>query len=105
MNDEDFSYRQLVRLGDMMGDGLHHEPDGKWIEKEYKNTLKTLGIYPKRKNNSKEINEAMNKSLQNIVCQKCNGILTQTKSGSMRAKCQVCGAKFQILKRVRKRKK
>ncbi len=22
-------HRQLVRLGDMMGDGLHHEPDGK----------------------------------------------------------------------------
>ncbi len=27
---------QLIKLGDMMGDGLHHESDGKWISIEYK---------------------------------------------------------------------
>lgn len=33
-------HRQLVKLGDMMGDGLHLEPDGKWISKEYKQGAK-----------------------------------------------------------------
>ena len=37
-----YLYRQLVKLGDMMGDGLHHEPDGKWIEKEYNKICKVL---------------------------------------------------------------
>ena len=40
----------LIQLGDMMGDGLHHEPDGYWIPKEYKRILRALGIAPKRKN-------------------------------------------------------
>jgi len=31
---------QLVKLGDMMGDGLHNEPDGKWIEREYRSGTK-----------------------------------------------------------------
>ena len=29
-------WNRFIRLGDMMGDGLHHEPDGKWIERDYK---------------------------------------------------------------------
>lgn len=33
---EDRLYGQLVKLGDMMGDGLHHEPGGKWISRDYK---------------------------------------------------------------------
>ena len=30
--DKDLLEDRLVRLGDMMGDGLHLEPGGKWIE-------------------------------------------------------------------------
>lgn len=37
--DKDFLYRQLINLGDMMGDGLHHEPGGK------KEPSKTLAFY------------------------------------------------------------
>lgn len=33
--DEELLEDRLVRLGDMMGDGLHLEPSGKWIEREY----------------------------------------------------------------------
>lgn len=95
----DYLHRQLVRLGDMMGDGLHHEPDGKWISKEYKKTLKALGIGPKRKCFTGENNKAMQERLETIKCQKCDGDLRQTRSGSLRAKCLNCGAKYQILRR------
>lgn len=33
---------QFVRLGDMIGSGLHNEPDGKWITKEYNKLAKIL---------------------------------------------------------------
>jgi len=32
--------RQLIKLGDMMGDGLHHESP--WIAKEYRKVAKRL---------------------------------------------------------------
>lgn len=98
MNDRDFLYRQLIRLGDMIGDGLHHDPSGKWITKEYKQILKILGIMPKRKNNSKVINDLMAKRIKEVACQKCQGCLKQSRSGSNRAICVDCGAKFQLLK-------
>lgn len=33
-----YLYDRLIRLGDLMGDGCHLEPDGKWIEREYRDT-------------------------------------------------------------------
>ena len=39
-------HQQLIRLGDMIGDGLHLEPDGKWIEKEYRSVAIALGLKP-----------------------------------------------------------
>ncbi len=103
---KDRLHRDLVKLGDMMGDGLHLEPDGKWINQEYKRTLKALGLAPKiqRKNNSKAINERMEQRVKEVNCQKCGGTLKQTRSGSKRAQCQSCGTKFQLLK-LSKRKK
>lgn len=94
---KDYLHKQLIRLGDMIGDGLHHEPDGKWITKEYRNTLKALGMLPKN-NNSEAINKAMVHRVQDVPCGKCGGVLKQTRSGSKRAKCQNCNAKFQLLK-------
>jgi len=40
--------RQLIKLGDMMGDGLHYEEP--WIAKEYKKVSKALypEIYPRK---------------------------------------------------------
>ena len=40
--DNEHLWRQFCRLGEMMGDGLHYEPDGKWIAKEYRQLAKIL---------------------------------------------------------------
>ncbi|HCY85358.1 MAG TPA: hypothetical protein DHV36_09520 [Desulfobacteraceae bacterium] len=101
-SNKDFLHRQLIRLGDMMGDGLHHEPDGKWIPREYKKIARALGLIPKHKKNTKGINEFMKKAIQKHRCQKCDETLKQTRSGSLRATCTGCGAKYQLGKRVRK---
>lgn len=95
---KDQLHNQLIRLGDMMGDGLHHEPDGKWISAEYRRTLKALGMMPKRPNNSEAINERMRQRVLDVKCGKCHGELRQTRSGSKRAACQSCGGKRQLLK-------
>jgi hypothetical protein len=52
MGGEDYLHDRLIALGDMMDDGLHHEPNGKWIEKDYNRVFNLL--YPKIKNNKNE---------------------------------------------------
>lgn len=96
-------HRQLVKLGDMIGDGLHHEPDGKWISKEYNQVAKALGYIKSksRKNNSETINQMMQERVKNFKCE-CGGKTKQTRSGSMRAVCTSCGGKYQLLKRGKK---
>ena len=86
---------RLVRLGNMMGDGLHLESGGKWIEKEYKQTLIALGLIEpvKRKNNSSKINEFMANRLKEVKCT-CGSELIQSRSGSFIGKCNKCGKKF-----------
>nr|WP_067285801.1 hypothetical protein [Marinobacterium profundum] len=91
-------HQRLVKLGDMMGDGLHLEPDGKWIAREYKATLRELGIAIPRKNNTPQINERMTVRVKQVVCTQCGGALVQTRSGSKRARCASCPAKFKLLK-------
>ncbi len=96
--DKTFLHNQLIKLGDMMGDGMHHEPDGKWIPAEYKKVCRALGIGPARRNNAKMINEAMIKRVDTVPCTKCEGALRQTRSGSMRARCRDCGSLFQLMR-------
>ena len=91
-------HSQLVKLGDMMGDGLHLEPGGKWINTEYRKILKSLGMLPPRKNNVANINEAMIKRVAQVPCPNCNGALKQTRSGAKRAKCQQCSNLYKLLK-------
>lgn len=86
---------RLVTLGDMMGDGLHCEPGGAWITKEYKRTLKEAGIIPTRNYNPDKINEFMQKRVNEIKCS-CGGILKQTRKGSFRASCILCGKLWQL---------
>lgn len=83
---------QLVKLGDMLGDG-DCDP---WVAKEYRQACKALGYTRPRANNSKAINEAMAKALAETRCPKCNGELKQTRSGSKRAQCIGCQAKVQF---------
>ena len=97
---KDNLHNKLIRLGDMMGDGLHHEPGGKWISREYRQTCIALGIIenPKRRNNSAAIDERMQQRVADVPCGECGGILRQTRSGSKRALCQSCGSKWALLK-------
>lgn len=99
MPNDDFLGQQLIRLGDMMGDGEHLEPGGKWISKEYGKIARALGYVPKRKRpNVTAIDEHMKRRVTEVKCQKCNGQLKQTRGGSKRARCGGCGAKYQLLK-------
>lgn len=99
-------HRQLIHLGDMMGDGLHHETDGKWISREYRQVMKTL--YPdaykgQRKARVSAINENMAKIISEHTCRKCSGALKQTRSGSLTCACGVCGSRYKLkTRRVKK---
>lgn len=108
-DDKQFLFRQLVKLGDMIGDGLHCEPDGKWITKEYRRVAKALGYdisatkkKPRIGKLTIEINARMSARISEVSCMACSGELKQVRSGSMRAYCQKCGSKYQLMKKVRR---
>lgn len=98
-SEKDMLHKQLVKLGDMIGDGLADEPGGGWINREYKKTLIALGYMPKIKRDNSEVDRLMAKRVIFCICTQCQGSLKQTRSGSMRASCIDCGAKHQLLKR------
>jgi len=93
----DYLHRQLIKLGDMMGDGEHLEPGGKWIEQEYKRTMKALGIGPPRRNNTKVIDEHMEKRVAEVKCPACSDTLRQVRSGSMIASCHGCDVRYRLM--------
>jgi len=97
VNDE-FLSNQLIKLGDMMGDGLHLEDDGKWITKEYNRISRILypEMFPK-KDFSKRNDNVLNWCKAH-KCMRCNSELKQTKSGSLRVVCINCKSKFQLSK-------
>lgn len=91
--DNEVEWNQFCKLGEMMGDGLHNEPDGKWITKDYNRLAKIL--IPELKEESKErrrlkaisIDSQMVKLIEKIKCS-CGGNLKQARSGSKVAYCQ-----------------
>lgn len=94
--DNEFLSRQLIKLGDMMGDGLHYEPGGEWITKEYNRILRLLHpeiFAEKRKQTRDRVNVAMNKLLEVSKCS-CGGSLRQSRSGSRIAYCKECGIRY-----------
>lgn len=102
---------QLVKLGDMIGDGLDREPDGAWIRREYRKIAKALGHIPskpRRKNTPEmttEINDRMAERCAEERCPHCKlerTTLKQARSGSMSAKCTICGRSYQLLRRAKK---
>lgn len=101
-NNKDFLYQRLIRLGDLMGDGLHLESDGKWIEQEYKDTLRLLGLSSKKfaYRDTKSINDFMEKRLQEVKCE-CGGQLFQSRKGSFVAICNRCHKKYKLGARKR----
>lgn len=96
-------HADLVKLGDMMGDGMHHEPGGRWIAKEYARVAKALGYTMPRSSRVPEINKAMAIALQNTRCPDCLGTLKQTRSGSRRAQCTDCQRRYQFKPGKRRR--
>lgn len=97
--DREFLSNQLIKLGDMMGDGLHHEPDGKWISQEYRRICRILypEMFPKK--DFTQRNQAVAKWCESHKCSRCGGELKQTKSGSLRVICKDCNSKFQLSKK------
>ncbi|EPV7678106.1 hypothetical protein PO591_20700 [Escherichia coli] len=78
--EEKVLHQRLIQLGDMMGDGLHYERDGQWITREYKATLRALGLLkaPKRKHNPTKtlaVDEQMAQRVKDVACTQCAGKL------------------------------
>lgn len=105
--DNEYEWSQFVKLGDMMGDGLHYEPDGKWIVREYNRLAKILvpeireAHAERRKLKAARTNEQMTKLLEEKKC-KCGGNLKQNRSGSKKCTCTLCG--LQYVANTKKRK-
>jgi hypothetical protein len=102
VRENEFEWRQFCNLGEMMGDGLHHEPGGNWISKEYRKLAKILlpeseteKTFRLRNNAAKaeNINKQMAEVLAKKNCQ-CGGTLKQVRSGAKVACCQTCNAKY-----------
>lgn len=92
----DFEWNQFIKLGDMIGDGLHLEPGGKWITKEYNKLAKILipdlatTSKKVRQETNQRLNESIQKRLEEVKCPECNSELKQTRSGSKKVKCTGC---------------
>ncbi|MEZ0197341.1 hypothetical protein AB9U01_25140 [Pseudomonas qingdaonensis] len=87
---------QLIRLGDMLGDGLGDEPGGAWIKREYRAVAQALGHVPPRKRDVSRTNARVAEALQRMPCPGCGGMLQQTRSGALRAKCPRCAKTYQL---------
>ncbi len=92
-------WRQFCKLGEMMGDGLHYEPDGKWIAKEYRQLAKILIPEMKEENSIRRklkaanIDTQMAKLLEGKKCN-CGGEIKQGRSGAKVAYCQNCKQRY-----------
>ena len=103
-------HAQLVKLGDMIGDGVANEPGGKWVNKEYNRILKALGIAPpRRKRRTKspeaiaEINRLMTIRITEVQCPQCKKYsLKQSRAGSMSARCELCNFGLKLLRMTAK---
>ena len=95
-----FEWEQFCRLGEMMGDGLHHEEP--WIGKEYKKLLKILIPETElekdlKKNARKTRNENIDKQIKELLSSDkcaCGGDLQQSRSGSKVVKCAECDKRY-----------
>lgn len=104
--DNSFEWEQFAKLGEMMGDGLHHEPNGKWIIREYKRLMHILvpevkEVEAKRR---KLKNQQLDENMKNLLSEKrciqdgCGGNLKQSRLGSKIAYCQTCNCRYKAIK-------
>lgn len=101
---DDFHWRQFCKLGEMMGDGLHHESDGKWIAKEYRQLAKMLvpGFEDLESKRRKARTDAINESMKKLLLEKrcyCGGIIVQSRSGSKVCYCSKCNQRYKAGKK------
>ena len=96
---------QLVKLGDMLGDG-DCEP---WVGKEYRRVCTALGYTSNRRRTdaatTAAINEKMVERCAKERCPHCKlerTTLKQARSGSMSAKCTICDRSYKLLRRSKK---
>lgn len=102
--DNEFEWNQFIKLGDMMGDGLHHEADGKWIAKEYNRLAKIL--IPEIKERDEKIRkiraEKRNQQIAKLVeihkCS-CGGSLKQKRLGTKVVYCELCNKRYIAIKK------
>lgn len=103
MRDNELEWSQFCRLGEMIGDGLHHEEP--WISKEYKRLSKILlPETEEEKKYKREIKQLRNQNINNQINEKlkidacifCGSSLKQIRSGSKTVVCtnSNCGKKF-----------
>lgn len=97
--DNRFLWEQFCKLGEMMGDGLHHEADGKWITKEYNKLARILipEIREQDKEKRKLKAENIDKQIADLLLVKkckCGGNLEQKRSGSKVVYCMTCNARY-----------
>lgn len=96
---DEYLSNQLIKLGDMMGDGLHHEPGGKWISKEYSKIVRILmpeirqHDKTSRVEKNKRIDIQIAKLLEDRKC-KCGGAMSQSRSGSRVVYCDSCKSRY-----------
>lgn len=91
---------RFVRLGDMIGEGLHHEEP--WITKEYHH-LRMILCPPSEdekaffKAERQKINSNIDEQMAILLAKKkcsCGGGLKQSRSGSKVAYCELCNQRF-----------
>lgn len=108
--ENEHEWNQFCRLGEMIGDGLHNEPDGKWIIKEYKRLMLLLNpdIKESLAKKKKEKNEIINNQILKIIatnkCRQkdCDGQLYQIRSGSKIIYCSKCNARYKVISSKKK---
>jgi len=92
-------WEQFCRLGEMIGDGLHYEVDGKWISSEYRKLSRILipeikeQEAERRKIKSDDITKKMEAFLVGKQC-KCGGKLIQKRKGTLVCYCDKCNARY-----------
>lgn len=90
----EFLWRQFCRLGEMIGDGLHHEEP--WISKEYNKISRILNpdFYKEiAKQKSESIDKQMLAILEKHNCA-CGGKLKQSRKGSKVCYCITCNKRY-----------
>lgn len=95
----DFLWNQFIKLGEMIGDGLHYEEP--WISKEYRKLAKIL-LPPTeeekqwKKERLEKLDSQVKERLQKDNCAKCGSKLKQTRKGSKTVICtnEECKARY-----------